>query len=176
MKGLENPLSHRAAEELKTAEIPEDGNVYSKFREIYRDLSIKEGIDWRDISPAQWAQAGTAWNVFPNLILLPNQGSSFGYRARPVLGDPDSCTFEIFALEQVATADYDKRTDVEHQHFDDYNEADLGDVFLQDMRNAKNVTVGMHSPGYDGHRLSEAQEMTIYNHHRVADRYIFRED
>ena len=47
---------------------------------------------------------------------------------------------------------------------------------MQDMRNAKNVTVGMHSPGYDGHRLSEAQEMTIYNHHRVADRYIFREE
>ena len=63
-----------------------------------------------------------------------------------------------------------------HQHFDDYHDADLGDVFTQDMRNAKNVTVGMHSPGYDGHRLSEAQEMTIYNHHRVADRYIFREE
>jgi glycine betaine catabolism A len=176
MKGLENPLSHRAAEELKTAEIPEDGNVYGKFRELYRDLSIKEGLDWREITPEQWAQAGTAWNVFPNLILLPNQGSAFGYRARPVLGDPDSCTFEIFALEQVATADYDKRSDVKRQYFDDFNQADLGDVFMQDMRNAKNVTVGMHAPSYDGHRLSEAQEMTIYNHHRVADRYIFRED
>ena len=176
MKGLENPLSRRAAEELKTAEIPEDGNVYSNFRELYRELSIKEGLDWRDITPEQWAAAGTAWNFFPNLIVLPNQGSSFGYRARPVLGDPDSCTFEIGGLEQVPTADYDKRSDVEPQFFDDFNEADLGDVFMQDMRNTKNVTVGMHSPGYDGHRLSEAQEMTIYNHHRVADRYIFREE
>ena len=25
----------------------------------------------------------------------------------------------------------------------------------------------------DGHRLSEEQEMTIYNHHRVADRFLF---
>jgi Rieske 2Fe-2S family protein len=33
--------------------------------------------------------------------------------------------------------------------------------------------VGMHSPSFDGHRLSEEQEMTIYNHHRVADRFIF---
>ena len=41
------------------------------------------------------------------------------------------------------------------------------------MRNAKEVTVGMHSPSYDGHRLSEAQEMTIYNHHRVADRFLW---
>jgi hypothetical protein len=114
--------------------------------------------------------------VFPNLILLPNQGSAFGYRARPVLGDPDSCTFEIFALEQVPVADYDKRTDFKRQHFDDPTQADLGDVFMQDMWNARHVTVGMHAPSYDGHRLSEVQEMTIYNHHRVADRYIFRED
>jgi phenylpropionate dioxygenase-like ring-hydroxylating dioxygenase large terminal subunit len=176
MKGLENPRSYRAAEELKTAEIPADGNVYGKFLELYRDIAISEGFEHRDITPEQWAQAGTAWNVFPNLILLPNQGSAFGYRARPTLGDPDSCTFEVFALEQVPTADYDTRADVKRQHFDDYNEADLGDVFMQDMWNAKHVTVGMHAPSYDGHRLSEVQEMTIYNHHRVANRYIFRAD
>lgn len=175
MKGLENPYSYRAAEQLKTAEIAEDGNVYGKFVELYRDVAKSEGLDWRDITQEQWALAGTAWNVFPNLILLPNQGSSFGYRARPTLGDPDSCAFEIFALEQVPVTDYGKRTDVKRQHFDDYRAADLGDVFMQDMWNAKDVTVGMHSPTYDGHRLSEVQEMTIYNHHRVANRYLFRE-
>jgi len=176
MKGLENPVSYQAAQQLMTAELDADGNVYGKFLELYRDIAIKAGYDWREITPEQWANAGTAWNVFPNLILLPNQGSAFGYRARPVLGDPDSCTFEIFALEQVPEADYDKRSDFERQHFDDPNQADLGDVFMQDMWNAKHVTVGMHAPSYDGHRLSEVQEMTIYNHHRVADRYIFRED
>jgi hypothetical protein len=175
MKGLENPVSWQAAEELKSAEIP-DGNIYGKFLELYRDIAIKEGHEWHEITAEQWANAGTAWNVFPNTILLPNQGSAFGYRARPVLGDPDTCTFEIFALEQIPEADYGKRSDFKHQKFDSYNDADLGDVFMQDMWNSKSVTVGMHAPSYDGHRLSEAQEMTIYNHHRVADRYIFRED
>lgn len=176
LKGLENPLSYRAAEELKTAQIPEGGSVYGTFLELYRDIAVKEGLEWRDITPEQWALAGTAWNVFPNLILLPAQGAGLAYRARPTPGAPDSCTFEIVALEQVPEADYDKRTDVKRQHFDNYNDADLGDIFMQDMHNAKAVTIGMHAPSYDGHRLSQAQEMTIYNHHRVADRYIYRED
>ncbi len=48
-------------------------------------------------------------------------------------------------------------------------------VWEQDLDNSINVTIGMHSPSFDGHRLSEEQEMTIYNHHRVADRYLWRD-
>ena len=43
----------------------------------------------------------------------------------------------------------------------------------EDIGNALDVTIGMHSPSFDGHRLSMGQEMTIYNHHRVADRYLW---
>ncbi len=39
--------------------------------------------------------------------------------------------------------------------------------------NSEDVTVGMHSPSFDGHRLSTEQEMTIFNHHRVADHYLW---
>jgi hypothetical protein len=39
--------------------------------------------------------------------------------------------------------------------------------------NSENVTIGMHSPSFDGHRLSSKQEMTIYNHHRAADHYLW---
>jgi hypothetical protein len=46
-------------------------------------------------------------------------------------------------------------------------------VLNQDMANAQEVTAGMHSPSFDGHRLSEEQEVTIYNHHRVADRFLW---
>ena len=173
MKGLENERSWRAAEKLKTTELPEGSTPGDLFMQIYQDLVVSEGFEWNDISPQQWAEAGTAWNVFPNTILLPNQGSSFMYRARPNGDDPDSCLFEVFALDQVAVADYDKKHEHTPQFFDDYRDGDLGQVFNQDMANAKEVTVGMHSPSFDGHRLSEAQEMTIYNHHRVADRFIW---
>lgn len=173
MRGLENERSWRAAEALKTADVPEGMTAGQYFLQLYRGLSIAEGYDWPVITPQQWGEAGTAWNVFPNTILLPNQGSAFGYRARPNGPDPDSCLFEIFSLDQVPVADYDKKRDFQPQFFEDFREADLGEVFTQDLMNAKEVTVGMHSPSFDGHRLSEEQEMTIYNHHRVADRFLW---
>ncbi|MFJ9127752.1 SRPBCC family protein [Streptomyces sp. NPDC102340] len=173
MRGLENERSWRAAEALKTADVPEGMSAGQYYLQLYRDLSVEEGYDWPEITAQQWAEAGTAWSVFPNTILLPNQGSSFMYRASPHGGDPDSCLFEIFSLDQIPVADYGKKREHEPQFFDDYNDADLGEVFTQDLRNAKEVTVGMHSPSFDGHRLSEDQEMTIYNHHRVADRFLW---
>ncbi|ODU06048.1 MAG: hypothetical protein ABS81_05755 [Pseudonocardia sp. SCN 72-86] len=173
MRGLENERSWRAAEALKTAELPDGVTAGQRFMQIYQDLVVSEGYEWNDITPEQWAEAGTAWNVFPNSILLPNQGSSFMYRARPHGDDPDVCLFEIFGLDQIPAADYDKKWENEPRIFDSYEDADMGEVFTQDLRNAWEVTVGMHSPSFDGHRLSEDQEMTIYNHHRVADRYLW---
>ncbi|WP_231268726.1 SRPBCC family protein [Nocardioides sp. cx-169] len=173
MRGLENDRAWRAAEKLKTADVPEGMPAGQYYLELYKQLCIDEGYEWNDITPEQWAEAGTAWNVFPNTIILPNQGSAFVYRARPYLNDPNKCTFEVFALDQIPAADYNKKHDVQPQFFEDYRAADMGVVFTQDMMNAKEVTVGMHSPSFDGHRLSEYQEMTIYNHHRVADRYLW---
>ena len=93
--------------------------------------------------------------MFPNTILLPNQGCIIGYRARPNGKDPDSCLFEMFSLEQIPVADYDKKiTDFVPEYFDDYRDADLGEVLTQDLDNSENVTIGMHSPSFDGHRLS----------------------
>lgn len=173
MRGLENERSWRAAEALKTADVPAGMTAGQYYLQLYRELSLAEGYDWPDITPQQWAEAGTAWNVFPNTIMLPNQGSVFCYRARPNGLDPDSCLFEIFSLDQIPVADYDKKTDFQPEYFEDFRDADLGVVFTQDLMNAKEVTVGMHSPSFDGHRLSEEQEMTIYNHHRVADRFLW---
>ena len=175
MKGLENDRSYRAAEALKTTEVPEGSTPGEVFLKLYRELVVSEGYEWNDITPQQWAEAGTAWNVFPNTILLPNQGSSFMYRARPNGTDPDSCLFEIFALDQVPASEYDSKREHEPQFFADFRDGDFGEVFGQDLQNAKEVTVGMHSPSFDGHRLSEDQEMTIYNHHRVADRFIWKD-
>jgi Rieske 2Fe-2S family protein len=173
MRGQETERSWRAAEALKTADLPDGVTAGEYFFQLYRELSLAEGYDWPQITPRQWAEAGTAWNVFPNTILLPHQGSVFGYRARPYGGDPDRCLFEIFTIDQVPVADYDQKRDFKPEFYEDYREAGLGVVFGQDLANAQEVTVGMHSPSFDGHRLSEEQEMTIYNHHRVADRFLW---
>jgi len=173
MRGLENERSWRAAEALKTADVPEGMTAGQFFLRLYRELSVEEGYDWPVITPEQWAEAGSSWAVFPNSIVLPGQGSAFWYRARPIDDDPNKCLFEIFSLDQVPIADYDTKTDFAPEYFDDYRDGDLGQVFNQDFANMSEVTAGMHSPSFDGHRLSEEQEMTVWNHHRVADRYLF---
>jgi glycine betaine catabolism A len=173
MRALENERSLVAAEELRTTEVPEGMSAGQQFMALLRKHAIADGLDWPVITPKQWAAAGTAWHVFPNTILLPNQGGAIAYRARPNGLNPDSCLFEICSLEQVPVADYDKRLEFEPQYFDDYRDADLGEVLTQDLDNTENITVGMHSPSFDGHRLSTQQEMTIFNHHRAADHYLW---
>ncbi len=173
MQALETERSIRVAEQLRTADVPDGMSAGQYYLEMLREAATADGLDWPVIPPQAWAAAGTAWHVFPNTILLPNQGCIIGYRARPNGKDPDSCLFEMFSLEQIPVADYDKKTDFVPEHFDDYRDASLGEVLTQDLDNSENVTIGMHSPSFDGHRLSQKQEMTIYNHHRAADRYLW---
>jgi len=173
LRALETERSVRAAQILRETELPEGKSAGQVHLEIYRQLAIDEGLDWAEIEPKQWAAAGTAWHIFPNMIVLPNQGSSLVYRARPNGMDPDSSLFEVMCLEQVPVADYDKKIDVVPEFHEDYRQGDLGRILTQDLDNTENITVGMHSPSFDGHRLSTEQEMTIWNHHRVADRYLW---
>jgi Rieske 2Fe-2S family protein len=153
--------------------VPEGRNAGQVHLELYRRLALDDGLDWADITPEQWAAAGTAWHIFPNTIVLPNQGSSLVYRARPQGLDPDKALFEIMCLEQIPVARYGERWEVEPEHHADHRTGDFGQILTQDLDNTENITVGMHSPSFDGHRLSTEQEMTIWNHHRVADRYLF---
>ncbi len=173
MRALENERSLVAVAELRSEALPEGTPAGQRYMELLRKHALADGLDWPAITPKQWSAAGTAWHVFPNTILLPNQGCAIGYRARPNGNDPDSCLFEMFSLDQIPISDYDKKSDFEPQYFDSYKNADLGEVLTQDLDNSENVTVGMHSPSFDGHRLSTQQEMAIYNHHRVADHYLW---
>ena len=59
------------------------------------------------------------------------------------------------------------------EHFDDWRQGSLGAILEQDFSNMSEVTVGLHSRGYDGHRLNRAQEMTIWNYHRAMDEFLF---
>jgi glycine betaine catabolism A len=173
LRALETERSVRAAQQLRTATVPDGMSPGAYHLELYRQLAIAEGLDWPRITREQWAAAGTAWHIFPNTIVLPNQGSIIGYRARPDGNDPDSSLFEMFCLEQVPVADYDAKCEVEPVFHPDYRTADFGQILNQDLANVENITVGMHSPSFTGHHLSTKQEMTIHNHHRVADRYLF---
>jgi hypothetical protein len=51
----------------------------------------------------------------------------------------------------------------------------MGAVLNQDFANMSEVTVGLHSRQFDGHRLNTLQEMTIWNYHRAMDGFLFDE-
>ncbi len=173
MRALENIRSLRAVDDLRTTELPQGMNAGQFYMELLRKHALADGLDWPVISGKQWAAAGTAWHVFPNTIMLPNQGAAITYRARPNGDDPNSCLFEVFSLEQIPVAEYGLRREFEPQYFDDFRDADVGEVLTQDLDNCENITIGMHSPSFDGHRLSTKQEMTVYNQHKVADHYLW---
>lgn len=173
LRGLETERSVRAAELLRSSEVPEGMSAGEYHLQLYRQLAIEDGLDWPEITPEQWARAGTAWHVFPHMIVLPNQGSSLVYRSRPNGLDPDSAIFEVMCLEQIPVARYGDKWEVTPEFHEDYRDGDLGRILTQDLDNTEHITVGMHSPSFDGLRLSTEQEMTIYNHHRVADRYLW---
>ena len=49
----------------------------------------------------------------------------------------------------------------------------MGEILTQDFSNMSEVTAGLHSRHYDGHRLNTKQEMTIWNYHRAIDEFLF---
>jgi nitrite reductase/ring-hydroxylating ferredoxin subunit len=175
LRALHADYEVRAAQELKTADVPAGMTTREYFRQLSKEHALAQGLEWPAITADQFAAAGTAWHVFPNTILLPNQGNVIGYRARPYGLDPDRCIYEAFCLEQIPVADYDRKWDFEPEFFADWTQGDWGAILTQDLANSEDVTVGMHSPSFDGHRLSTAQEMTIFNHHRAADHFLWAE-
>jgi hypothetical protein len=163
----------RAAEELRSTAVPDGHTASSFFVELRKKHAIDDGLDWQDITPEQWSVAGNDWHIFPNMVILPNQGTCLGYRARPNGLDPDSCLFEAYVLEQIPIANYDVNTDFQPQFFPDWRDGSFGEILNQDFANMSEVTLGMHSRSFDGHRLNRIQETSVHHHHVVADRYIW---
>jgi len=159
-----------AAAELRTipeATGPEGNAIYQRLRKKHARAA---GIDYPDLTEEQLKQGMYAWHAFPNTVFLVDFGTCICYRARPFGDDPDKCVFDVQGLwlppkEGIQTA--------RPEHFDDFRQGSLGAILEQDFANMSEVTVGLHSRGYDGHRLNTAQEMTIWNYHRAIDGFLF---
>ncbi len=165
---LESDLA--AATELVTT-VGSDGPMGNA---IYQQLRKKHargvGIDYPEVTDDQLKGAMYDWHVFPNTVFLIDMGCCLTYRARPNGADPDSCVFDVQGLELPPA---DGLPTAPPQFFDDWRDGDVGAILSQDFSNMSEVTAGLHSRGYDGHRLNTAQEMTIRNYHRAIDDYLF---
>jgi glycine betaine catabolism A len=160
----------RAAAELRTIEAARgpDGNAI--YQELRKKHAREAGIDYPDVNQEQLRGAMYDWHVLPNTVFLIDLGCCLTYRARPNGRDPDTCIFDVQGLELPPS---DGLETALPQRFDDWRQARMGEILEQDFSNMSEVTAGLHSAGYDGHRLNTAQEMTISNYHRAIDEFLF---
>jgi len=170
LRALYLPTDLGAAEELRRtpgADGPEGNAIYQRLREEHARAA---GIDYPEVTPEQLKGAMYDWHVFPNTVFLIDMGCCLTYRSRPNGHDPDSCIFDVQGLELPPAAGL---ATAAPQHFDDWRDGDVGEVLSQDFANMSEVTRGLHSAAFDGHRLNTTQEMTIVNYHRAIDRLLF---
>jgi glycine betaine catabolism A len=153
--------------ETEGADGPDGNAIYQQLRRKHAEAV---GIDYPDLSPAQLKGAMYDWHLFPNTVFLIDMACCLTYRARPNGSDPDSCIFDVQGLELPPTGGLPT---AERQFFEDWRDGDMREILGQDFSNMSEVTAGLHSAHYDGHRLNRAQEMTIVNYHRAIDGFLF---
>jgi hypothetical protein len=170
LRSLYLPTDLGAAAELLTipeASGPQGNAIYQKLRKKHARAA---GIDYPELTEEQLKKGMYDWHVFPNTVFLVDFGTCLAYRTRPYGKDPDKCIFDVQGLWLPPTEGI---TTARPEHFDDWRQASLGAILEQDFSNMSEVAIGMHSLGYDGHRLNRAQEMTIWNYHRAIDEFLF---
>jgi glycine betaine catabolism A len=159
-----------AAEELQRTEGADGPSGNAIYQQLRKKHARAAGIDCPDLTGDQLKYGMYDWHVFPNTVFLLDMGCCLTYRARPNGNDPDSCIFDVQGLELPPAVGLPTALP---QFFEDWRAGDVGEVLTQDFSNMSEVTAGLHSRHYDGHRLNTTQEMTIWNYHRAIDGFLF---
>ncbi len=126
------------------------------------------GVIWPEITPAQMAEAGLAWSLFPNQTILQGVTFALCYRVRPHGDDPNKCIFESYAIERYPQGEAPK---TEWEQAEPTAEK-WGAVLAQDFSNMEWVQKGMKSRGFRGPLPNPHQEQKITNFHRHLARYM----
>ena len=109
--------------------------------------------------------------IFPNFMILPQAGNAMMYRARPVAGDPDRCTFEIYSTTTYPAAVKPPRATV--QHVTDLQDPEqVLQIPRQDLGNIPRMQKGLHSRSMRQTWLASTHEKIILNMHQEMDRYL----
>jgi hypothetical protein len=161
----------RAARSLANDDNPGGLEMFDRWRREVARLAIEEGLEWPDLGAKHTNNAN--YVIFPNFIFLVLQGASLAYRCRPDGLDPNSCIFDIYGLELYADG---KAPEYEPQFFDDFRDADLGEILGQDMSNVADVTAGMASSRFTGAMINPVQEVGVFDRHLRSDEYLFGVD
>jgi hypothetical protein len=114
-------------------------------------------------------KTGHDWHIFPNMVILFAHTFVLGYRARPNGDDPNSCIFEVYALERYPDG---KEPKTEWEFLPEPTEDNWLLVLTQDFNNMAPVQKGMKSRGFKGPRPSPKQELSLIAFHRFLAKYM----
>jgi hypothetical protein len=170
LRALNTQRDLRAARDLSERTVPDGPGIFPAFRQRVWERALAEGLTWPQLDPAQLHHAEGAYTIFPNTILYVRQMALLGYRSFPNGLDPDSCIFDVFALELVAPG---KAPEFIPETHTDWREADVGEILSQDFSNIEDVTAGLHSSAFSEARLSPIQEIGVFFRHVKLDEYLF---
>lgn len=150
--------------------------LVGKLAEFQKEAAEAAGAGWPDVSFEQLVRAGSDWHVFPNQVFLWYYDGAISYRARPDGDNPDSCIFDIWALQRYAPG---AEPTLERQVFhgpDDWKQFDKVSIILaQDFANMEEVQRGMKSDAFVAARTSPMQETSVSNLHRWIAAYVYDE-
>lgn len=140
-----------------------------KFRQEAAEAS---GVGWPDITPKQIAEIGSIWNVFPNMVVLPQPTASLWYRARPFGNgeDPEKCILDFWALERYAPGYSPKPKPEYYTDWRDFK--GLPSFIAQDYENLPYMQKGARTKGFKGARLNPIQERIISNYQEAILRFV----
>jgi phenylpropionate dioxygenase-like ring-hydroxylating dioxygenase large terminal subunit len=149
------------------------GTPMEKVGEHFLASAVAEdkarGVDWPQLDPSYMAVAGFDWHIFPNAVILPGPTFALCYRSRPNGNDPNSCIFEVYALERFPEG---KEPKTEWVYEPEATEEKWRLILSQDFGNMGQVQKGMKSRGFKGPRPSPVQEVTVIHFHRTLAKYM----
>jgi len=137
-----------------------------------RESAIASGAGWPDMTPEQAYEAGFDWIIFPNTVCVLSPTGGLWYRCLPSPdGNPDRCTFEMYALERFTPG---SEPAVERKHFANWQDCpNLPSFLVADFINTPEVHKGLKTIGFPRPYFNPVQEGTIANFHRVLRDYLY---
>jgi phenylpropionate dioxygenase-like ring-hydroxylating dioxygenase large terminal subunit len=130
-------------------ELPADASpaqVVKHWHETAKRLDAEKSVFWPEVPASHQAQAGTAWQIFPNSQIGHAVNNALCYHSRPFGYDPNKCYFEVSALELYAPGGEPKSEWRQCQA----TAEDFGSVLAQDFSNMAAVQRGLRNGGFRG--------------------------
>jgi phenylpropionate dioxygenase-like ring-hydroxylating dioxygenase large terminal subunit len=150
-------VANRLKDELPEGTPPAEVSAY--WISTARKEDAARGVEWAQVDPQHTAQAGTAWQIFPNFQIGHAVNNMLCYQARPYKGDPDKCIFEAAVYELYPEGE------APQTEWDYTEPADWPPVLQQDFNNMAAVQQGMKSVGFRGAQPNPYMERSVASLH-----------